>query len=432
MRNVLISLISGVLAAGIILDFKTGRMFTGLNSICKVFQNEQAAKSIFFCLMIGGFVHIIEASGGVQGMVRFLIEKKKIVKSPFGAQLIAYLIGIIFFIDGMSSIVISGVASRTLFDNFDVPRHKLAYITDSTASPVAWLIPFNAAGAFLIAMLGGMVSQGIVDIDPFQTLLSAMPYQLYGIVSIIVVGTVIFRGRNNQSRNIHKAEIKKELSVDQSGHKITDPKARNMILPLLFLIVFVFGIMLLTDDGSSGIYIGVILTLITTGIYYIMQNITTIENYLKWVVKGMSNYLGMVIILTLAFAFSNLVSQLGTGLFIASVTNGINPAFLPLIIFVIGAVISFATGTSAGTVAILIPIVLPMAISLNVDIPILIGSIISGGVFGDHCSPISDSTILSSMVAEIHVMEHVKTQMPYALTAAAISSICFLFIGFVN
>ncbi|WP_176461704.1 Na+/H+ antiporter NhaC family protein [Anaeromicrobium sediminis] len=443
-KNVFIALLSGIIVAGIILDMKTGTIFTSLDSIYKVFQDDWAAKSILFCLMIGAFVYVIEASGGVHGMVEYLTEKRKLVKSKVGAQLLAYLLGIFLFIDGTSSIVISGVASRPLFDRFNVSREKLAYITDSTSSPIAWFIPFNGAGAFLMAMVGGQVSAGIIEVDPMTIIISAIPFQLYGIFSILIVAVVILMDNHtNIQGQWSTGNTEEEQSEAYSSQQIFQgdivPKAKNMIVPLVLLVGSIFGIMCITgegnilkSDGSAGIYIGAILTLILTGIYYVLQRITKIETYLKWVFKGMGNYLEVTMILTLAFAFSNLVSQLGTGAFIARISSGINPAFVPFMIFIVGAFMSFATGTSGGTVAVLIPIGIPMAVAIGASIPMTIGAIISGGVFGDHCSPISDSTILSSMIAEVNVMNHVKTQMPYALTSAALASVGFLVLGLIG
>lgn len=443
-KNVFIALLSAIITAGIILDVKTGMIFTGLNSIYQVFQDDWAVKSILFCLMIGAFVYIIEVSGGVQGMIEYLIEKKKVVKSKIGAQLLVYVLGILLFIDGTSSIVISGVASRPLFDRFNVSRNKLAYITDSTSSPIAWFIPFNGAGAFLMAMIGGQVSAGIIEGDPMSIVISAMPFQLYGIISILMVALVIFMDyyRNTEGHwsTVNGVERQEAAYTSQmSFNESIVPKARNMFVPLALLVGSIFSIMYITGDGnilrgdgSTGIYIGVILTLIVTGIYYIAQGITNAGTYLKWVIKGMSNYLGVTMILTLAFAFSNLVSQLKAGVFIATISSGVNPMFIPLMIFIVGAIMSFATGTSGGTVAVLIPIAFPMAVALGVNIPMIVGAIISGSVFGDHCSPISDSTILSSMIAEVNVMDHVKTQIPYALTSAAIASVGFLIMGLIG
>ncbi|QVK16854.1 sodium:proton antiporter [Mycoplasmatota bacterium] len=443
-RNVFIALLSGIITSGIIIDIKSGTIFTGLNSIYMVFQDDWAVKSILFCLMIGAFVYVIEVSGGVHGMVEYLTVKRKVVKNKMSAQLLAYILGILLFIDGTSSIVISGVSSRHLFDRFNVSRKKLAYITDSTSAPIAWLIPFNAAGAFLMAMVGGQVSLGVIHGDPMDVVISSIPFQLYGIFSILIVGVVIIIGNNKKAEGKWSTVslVKKQSDANSSNHKFEGeiiPKAKNMIIPLILLVGSMFCIMyitgegnLLKGDGSAGIYLGAIITLIGTGIYYIVQGITKAETYLKWVFKGMGNYLEVTMILTLAFAFSNLVSKLGTGTFIASISSEVNPAFIPLMIFGVGALMSFATGTSGGTVAILIPIGIPLAATLGASIPLAIGAIISGGVFGDHCSPISDSTILSSMIAEVTVMEHVKTQIPYALISAALASIGFLALGIIS
>lgn len=431
-KDVFISLLTGIIVSGIILDAKTNSFFLGLNSIYKVFQDDYAVKSILFCLMIGSFVYVIEASGGVHGMVEYLTKEKQVVKSQRGVQLIAYLIGILMFIDGTSSIVITGVTARPLFDHFDVSRNKLAYITDSTSSPISWLIPFSGGGAFLIAMIGAQVSAGTLDVDPMNTIISTIPFQLYGILSILIVGVVILLGKGEAMQNETVNNKQLDNTPTQTvyeGNYI--PKIKNILVPIILLVGSIIGIMIVTGDGATSIYIGVIITLLLTGVYYVLQGVSSLKTYSEWVVKGMSNYLGVTMILALAFAFSNLVSELGTGAFIASISGNINPIFIPAMVFILGAIMSFATGTSAGTVGILIPIVFPMAVSLQVAIPVVLGAIISGGLFGDHCSPISDSTILSSMVAEVQVMDHVTTQMPYALIVATISCIGFLILGVV-
>lgn len=212
-----------------------------------------------------------------------------------------------------------------------------------------------------------------------------------------------------------------------------------MLIPLIVFVGSIFSILMITGngnllkgDGSASIYTGAFITLIMTGIYYSIKGVTSFDSYIKWVMKGMAGYLEITVILTLAFALSSLVGQLGTGAYIASMSGSVSKALIPFIIFIVGMLMSFATGTSGGTVAVLIPIVVPLAAALGVNMPLVLGAIISGAVFGDHCSPISDSTILASMIAEIDVMDHVKTQMPYALTSAFIASIGFLAIGFIG
>ncbi|CAH2212179.1 Na+/H+ antiporter NhaC family protein [Tepidibacter aestuarii] len=442
-KNVFVALLSGIISAGIIIDIQDSQLFSGLNSIYKVFQDEWAAKSILFCLMIGAFVYVIEASGGVHGMVILLTERKKMIKSKLGAELVAYIIGLLMFIDGTSSIVISGVASRPLFDRFNVSRAKLAYITDSTSSPIAWLVPFNGAGAFLMAMVSSQVSLGFIDADPMNLIIAAMPYQFYGIVSILIVGITILLKKDfndiEAELGIETFKIKENDITGSYDSKNIKPNASNMLVPLIILVGSIFGILMITGngnllkgDGSSSIYIGVLITLISTGIYYLIKGVTSIDNYAKWVMNGMASYLEITVILTLAFALSSLVGQLGTGAYIAGVSDSVSKSLIPFIIFILGMFMSFATGTSGGTVSVLIPVAVPLAAALGVNMPLVLGAIISGAVFGDHCSPISDSTILASMIAEIDVMSHVKTQMPYALISAVIASIGFLTIGIIG
>jgi len=436
-KDVFISLLSGIIFCGLIIDIKTKTLFVGFDSIYKVFQSDYSVKSLLFCLMIGGFVYVIEASGGVHGIVVYLTKKKQLVKSPKGAQFLALLIGVFVFIDATSSTVISGVTARPLFDHFDVSRERLAYITDSTSAPIAWLVPFNGAGAFLIALIGAQVSAGTINVDPMATIIAAVPYQLYGIFSILLVMVIIMFGKDPSSKisisansEMNNTEAVANEYQGYEGDK--EPKASNSIVPILLLVGIVMGIIISTGDGSTGIYIGVILTLILTGLFYVIRGVASLKTYIEWVVKGMSNYMGITMILALAFALSNLISELGTGAYIASMSGSFNPVFVPVMIFILGAVMSFGTGTSGGTVGILFPIAIPMAAALQLDLPLVIGAIISGGLFGDHCSPISDSTILSSMIAEIDVMDHVSTQMPYSIIAASVSCVGFLILGFIG
>lgn len=439
-RNVFVALITGILASGLILDFETGTFLKGIMSIPAVFQDSWSSKSILFCLLIGAFVYIIEASGGVEGLVNLLTEKKKVIKSRVGAQLIAYIIGLILFIDGTSSIVISGVAARSFFDKYQVSRQKLAYIIDSTSSPIAFLSPITGAGAFLMAMMGSQVSAGIITGDPFSYVLSAVPLQLYNIISIIIVGVTIFMGREMGPMKNPVTHLKSDFQVVQTNQEDSTsgkPKAKNMVVPILFFVTsFILtlyltgGKNLLKGDAATAIFAGTFLTLVITGLFYYFQGIVTIKEYTSWCMKGMAKFLDVTVILTLAFAFSNLLSELGTGMYIASLSKGISAEFIPLIVFLIGTVISFSTGTSGGTVAVLIPIAIPVAVSLNVNVPLILGAVVSGAVFGDHSSPVSDSTILSSMIAEVHVMDHVKTQLPYAILGAVLSSLGYLILGF--
>ncbi len=436
-RDVLISLLSGILLSGLILGCHGGGIFTGTDSIAGVFLDGWAVRSILFCLMIGSFVHVIEVAGGIRGLLILLTERKQVVTSRRRAELLAYLIGLLLFIEATSSTVISGVSAKPFFDRYGIPREKLAYITDSTSSPIAWLFPLNAAGAFLMAMIGTQISAGTIGGDPLTYVVKSIPFQLYSILAVILVGITIVTGRDlNVMEGISGEGPQEEVNLKPSEEKAKKPRAMNMILPTISLILSIFVILYITGEGSisSGnggvaIFNGMIVTLILTGVYYTVQGITDPKGYIEWCLEGMSNFLQITMILVLAFALSNLLNQLGLGVYMARVSGDMNPVLLPVSIFLLGSLISTATGTSGGTTAVLMPIAIPMAVNLGVDIHLTIGAVVSSAVFGDHCSPISDSTILASMISEVDVMDHVKTQLPYALISGGVSAAGFLLLG---
>lgn len=210
----------------------------------------------------------------------------------------------------------------------------------------------------------------------------------------------------------------------------------NMILPLIVLIGGTFiglfvtgGGNIINGSGTTAILYSVIVTLLFMAVLYTRQKIMTGKQFSDYLLKGVSNMINLVCLLVLAFAIGAVVKQLETGLFLASlIGDQISGAFCPAIIFVLGAVMAFATGTSWGTFSIMMPIAIPMAAAMDANMLLTIGAVISGGIFGDHCSPISDTTILSSMSVGTDLFSHVKTQLPYALVVAALSTV--LYVGF--
>ena len=433
-RSVILALLSGLLSGGFILRLGGESLFSGIECIATVFQNDWSVKAILFALLTGAFVHVIEASGGVNGFVTLLTEKRHVVRSRMGAEALAYFLGMSLFIDGISSIVVSGVSSKPFFDRYNGSRGKLAYILDSTSAPVAFLSPITAAGALITALLGVQVSEGVISGEPFGVVLRALPFQLYCILSVLIVGITVFAGkpmpftREVPKENIAVATVTAPVAVP--------PMALNMLLPLAFFVLSIFWLLyasgggdILKGDGSTAIFTGISLTLIATGLFYVVRGVVDARKYIDWCIKGMASYLEIALILTLSFALSGLLNSLGTGAYLASIGQHVEPAFVPVMVFLSGALISFMTGTSGGTLSILVPIMIPLAAALGVTIPLVLGAAISGAVFGDHCSPISDSTILASMVAEVEVMDHVRSQMPYALIGGGISAVMFLALG---
>ena len=254
-KDVFVALLSGVIFSGLILSYYGNGIFIGLNSIADVFLDGWAVRSILFCLMIGAFVHVIEASGGIGGLLILLTEKRTVVNSKRRAEFLAYLIGLLLFIEATSSTVISGISAKPFFDKYGIPREKLAYITDSTSSPIAWLFPLNAAGAFLMAMIGAQISAGTIGGDPFSYVLKSVPFQLYSIFAVILVGFTIVTGKDLKVMGeISKDNLKSIKTPGGKEKDIKEPRARNMILPTIILVGSIFGILYITGEGiiSSG------------------------------------------------------------------------------------------------------------------------------------------------------------------------------------
>ncbi|WP_300669105.1 Na+/H+ antiporter NhaC family protein [Desulfoluna sp.] len=427
-RNVILALCAGVFAGGVLLDLAHGTLFAGINSITSVFESSGSAKAILFVLLTGSLVHVLEQSGGVKGFVRLLTEKQHAVKSARGAEVLAYLLGMILFVDTTCSIVVRGVSMKPFFDTYQGDREKLSYILDSTASSVGFLLPATSAGAFLGALIGVQVSRGVIHGDPFSFVLQAVPFQLYSMVSILIVGFTIVTRKSvvSAGRDLGDKEVVPHPEITQST---VEPKAINLLLPLGLFVTGISGLVLLTGDGSTAIFTGIILTLMATGAFYKVQGLADTQEYMRWCIQGMASYLEISLILTLSFALSDLLNQLGTGAYLAGFGQHVTPAFVPAMVFVFGALISFMSGTGGGTLSILVPLSIPLAVALGVNVPLVIGACSSGAVFGDHCSPISDTTVLAAKVSEVAVMDHVRAQMPFALIGGLISLLMFLALG---
>lgn len=454
-KNVIISLFISIISGGVILGFSgSDSLFCGLLSIVDVFGNPSHTKTILFGLLIGAFAFVVEASGGVDGLVIFFTEKKKIIRSPLGAQMLAYILGILLVIEADSSIIVSGITARPFCKKYKVSGAKLAYITDSTSRPIAWLFPLGAAGAFRTAMLETQIDAGIIDGNAFQYILAAIPFEIYCLVTLLLVGITIVTGKDfkSMSKIIQQDLVKSTIpqnreSQNTEQHRLTEslsqlPKGKvgnplNIVLPIIvlissiFILLGIFGKAGVKGGNTSAVFLGGLITHIFCALFYWIQKIASPKHYLKWFFKGAGRYLKVVTVFTLALAMGGLLAKLGTGAFLVSLTDGKGANLIPVSFFLLSAILSFATGTSGGTFAITLPIVIPIAVMMNLHIPLVLGAVISGGVLGDHSSPLSGSTILSAAIAEVDVITHFKTQLPYVIICGTISFAGFLILGFI-
>jgi Na+/H+ antiporter NhaC len=419
-------------------------LVTGLDGMINVFTDPGDARVLVFTLLIGPLIATIERSGGVRGFVHYL-EARQWVHNGFRAQLLAWGIGLLIFVESSITLLVAGSVSRPLFDRYKVSREKLAYLIDATSAPVCVMIPLNAWGAFIISLVA---STGVEN--PLHVFILAVPLNLYAITAILLAGVVVWK-------NINIGPMKKAEERTQRGellwpdsvplidvsaeHEVPDekdiPSAWLMVLPILAMVLMMPVSLYITGDGdiikgsgSVSVLWSVCFAIAVAWTMILVKGDSSVSELMQVFMKGAGDLLPIAIILLLALALGDVANALGTGVYVANLVSGnISPVFLAPLVFLVSAFIAFSVGSSWGTFAIMIPIAVPIAMTLGIPVPLLLGAAISGAIFGDHASPISDTTVLASMASAADHIDHVRTQLPYALLAAAIASIGFLIVG---
>ena len=428
------SLLSGVVAGVIILNLSVP-----LNSVPAFFElfigllsEPWIVKTLFFAVFVGSIMALISASGGVGGFVNYIREQRGLVTSARSALLLTYVIGLVIFIESSITSMIAGTVGRPLTDAYGVSRAKLAYVCDSTSAPVCSLIVLNGWGALLLGLIATQIEGGMMEGNSVEWLLASLPYNFYALVALAVTFLTIWFGIDIGPMRRAKATFEAETEAAKKGHM------GYMVWPIVLLLFLVFAVLLITGkgslfagSGSTALFYATLLTVLFCLAYYRISAKMPLKEGLLHTFQGAKSMVGIAMILLLAFAISDVTKSLGTGLYIASFAQGvIEPFWLGGIIFILAAIMAFATGTSWGTFSIMIPIAVPMGVALDAEIALCIGAVISGGVFGDHCSPISDTTVISSMAAKCDHIEHVRTQLPYALISGVIALLLFWGVGF--
>ena len=334
-------------------------------------------------------------------------------------------------------------------DKLKVSRAKLAYILDSTSSPVCILIPITGWGVYVMNIIATQYEAIGIEGSDAGTFMQAIPYQFYAILALILIPVIALSKKNfgpmARSEQLALKGLTEEQMKSEDAIVVEDDKEVsmwNMLLPLIVLFVVIFAMFIgwgwpTHNIAGSKIRIaltsGYLLAAITCLIMIVKQKLMTFQQAFDIFVGGIQKMGSILAVIVVAWGVGSVCGTLGTSTFIVESTTGtLSPALVPGLLFVIGAVISFAIGSSWGTMAILLPIGINMAYSFNLDFPLVIAAVLSGSLFGDHCSPISDTTIMSSMAAGCNHIEHVKTQLPYALVAAGGSFITYLIVGFAD
>ncbi|WP_312648440.1 Na+/H+ antiporter NhaC family protein [Aminipila sp.] len=444
-RNALISILIGVLVGVAI----TGQnLIMGLSGIFQsALGNADFIWIICIEVFIGVLVALFQKSGAIDAFAEFIGKFKLKAR---GVQVVSWLLGIFIFFSDYFSPLYVGSVMRGITDKAKVSREKLAYICDSTSAPVISLIPFSAWGIYMAGLLVGVGAFTNVDLAT-NAVFHMVPYNFYGIFSVLMVG-LISTGVIPDFGPMRKAEIR----AREEGKVISDQarplmsgelekiKPKEGIKPSLLLNFFMPAFIIIGVTVGTYIVLGSAKTLeaLITGVAYqfiimVIQKMGGINELMDTAVEGIKSVMSAMLILSLAYCINAISKQLGTANYVISVTEDwMTPTLLLVMTFCLCAFISFFTGTSWGTYAIMTPICIPLAFNVTGGeiTPIIyaaIGAVMGGGCFGDHCSPLSDTTILSSLAAGSDHVDHVKTQLPYAATAAIISCVGFLIVGMI-
>lgn len=469
-RQVFISLLFGIFLGWTMLNGWNPLygLFDTLQALVDVFKDAGNTRTIMFCALVGALIIFMQRSGGVAGFIA-LVQKKlqkyegrEDDKGKVIVSLLAWLTGALIFVESSISVLTVGALYRPLFDKMKISREKLAYIADSSSAPSSILIPFNGWGAFIMTLLA---AQGVKD--PFAMMISSIPWNFYPILALLIVPLlIIIRKDFSFMKKAEKRTQDGQLLWDDARPMITDeltdvemvegiqPKAYNMVIPIAVMVLLMPIMLAYTGwadagkaspgsfseqlflaigkgSGSTSVLTAVVGAILVSMVSYKAQGIMGIREMVDLVLKGISGMIPLALLMLFAFAIGNLCKEhLGTGIYVAEITKSwLSPSMAPFLIFLISCFVAFSIGSSWGTFGIMIPIAMGLGTSIGADAPIVIAAALGGGVFGDHCSPISDTTILSSMASATDHVDHVKTQLPYAGIAGVLAALGYLVIG---
>lgn len=416
-----------------------------LDACVDVFRDPDNTKVIMFSALMGALIAFTQYSGGMEGFVNW-VEKRGLVRQRKHAGLLAWFVGMVIFIESSICVLIAGSMARPIFDRFQLSREKLAYICDSTSAPKCVLIPLNAWGAFIIGILA---EQGMEN--PLKIMLSSMPFNFYAILAILLVLIVVLLEKDWGPMRKAERRVREEGKLLRDGAEpmvsaeltsITKKKgvparAFNMMLPVLAMVVMMPVSLVITGkgnlmagSGATSVFWSVLVGLVLGAISYAIQKIMNLRELMDLLMRGIGGMMPLAILMMFAFAIGATCSKLGTGIFVATVAKAALPVqIVPALLFLVSSFIAFSTGTSWGTFAIMVPIGVPMIAMMGLHPGLVVGAVLGGGVFGDHCSPISDTTIIASMASATDHIDHVRTQLPYAITAAGVAVVLYLILG---
>ncbi|MBP1679137.1 MAG: Na+/H+ antiporter NhaC [Bacteroidetes bacterium] len=440
-KKIIPALIVGGLAAAFLLAASKWTFVVDyLEWAIKVSGDRGNLQLILFGVLVGGLIKLMEASGGFKGMIAMLESLNIRARKP--VFLLTWVIGLLMILENYSNIMVNGTTVGSLYDRVGVPRAKLAYFLHSISINWVATIVFNSWGAFYMTLLAG---QDIAD--PFGVVVSAMPLNFYCIISLIVIAlTMVFNWNLGPMKKYTAVGAHAYSSGEQSATGTASSFAPSHASPAMSLLVIVPVLVLvatmlialavtgggsmLKGDGTAAVFYAVLASILVLAVMVQFRPKSERPPIEKSVYGGIGDFIEVGILLALALTLGSLCKEMGTGHYIAGLASGNVPTFMmPLIFFFVSCLISFATGTSYGTFSIMVPLAVPVAQAMNIPLPLMFAACVSGGVFGDNTSPFSDTSIITAIAAKTGVVEHVETQLPYAVISASIAGVLFVVAG---
>jgi len=471
-RRVLVSLGIGIVVGAFLLaDYSVPNSLRYISTtVSGVFVEDGGINTwnmsiVAFLVILGVMTALLTLSGGTRA---FALWAQTRVKSKRGSKLLAAFLGVFIFVDDYFNSLAVGAISRPVTDRYNVSRAKLAYILDSTAAPMCVLMPASSWGAYIMTIISGiLVTHGLTEYSALGAYLRLVPMNFYAVFALLMVFAVAWfqldigamsKHEMNASQgntvtshdeSIQAHELNEELDIVESEYG----KVSDLVIPIILLIIATIAFMLYTggkalvsdgnvftllgafentDVGSALVYGG--LVGLFSSLFTVVKQKLPIADIGKTIWIGAKSMFGAILILVFAWSIGSVIGDMETGTYLSSLIQGnISAHWLPVILFLLSGIMAFSTGTSWGTFGIMLPIAGDMAGATDLALMLpMLSAVLAGSVFGDHCSPISDTTILSSTGARCNHIDHVATQLPYAIIVAFISSIGFIALGMTN
>ncbi|MCR5606299.1 MAG: Na+/H+ antiporter NhaC family protein [Treponema sp.] len=445
-KEVYSSLFIGIVIGAIFIS--AGSFPTFLSSIfsdgiVKQLSSSGNAGILVFLVVLGTMVALMNKAGGSAAFGRWA---KAHIKSRIGAQIATICLGILIFIDDYFNCLTVGSVMRPVTDKYKVSREKLAYIIDSTAAPICIIMPISSWAAAVSGFVKGE--------DGLSLFIKAIPYNFYALFTILMMFLIVsLNFEYGTMKKFEENSEKKASNEDKESKKALKGTVFDLVFPIISLIVFCtlgmiysggffedgeakgnFITAFANSDASVGLVLGSFAALILTIILYTIRKVLTFSESMACIPDGFKAMVPAILILTLAWTLKGVTDTLGAATYVKGLVEGNAGSFLnfmPALIFAIGAFLAFSTGTSWGTFGILIPIIVDVFAETDYSLMIVsISACMAGAVCGDHCSPISDTTIMASAGAQCQHVNHVSTQLPYAMTVASVSFVTYLVAGF--